>query len=93
MARPSPMASARQASYAFPDGNAIESPIDCRRLLMALAALDLVERNGDRFRNTELGRLCSSASDVNLGSISKICSLHESERPTDDTAQLSGASI
>jgi hypothetical protein len=47
------------------------NPVACRRLLMALAALELVERDGDRFRNTGLGRLCSSASPVNLGAVSK----------------------
>jgi O-methyltransferase domain/Dimerisation domain len=48
------------------------SPVACKRLLMVLVALDLVERHGDGFRNTELGRLCSSASSVNLGAIAKI---------------------
>jgi hypothetical protein len=48
------------------------SPVACRRLLMALAALELVERDGEQFRNTQLGLLCSSASEVNLGSISKV---------------------
>ena len=45
------------------------SPVACRRLLMVLVTLELVERDGDRFRNTELGRLCSASSDVNLGSV------------------------
>jgi O-methyltransferase domain/Dimerisation domain len=48
------------------------SPVACRRLLMVLVALDLVERHGDGFRNTELGRLCSSASGVNLGAIAQV---------------------
>jgi hypothetical protein len=48
------------------------SPVACRRVLMVLVTLDLVERDGERFRNTELGRLCSSASPVNLGGIAKI---------------------
>jgi hypothetical protein len=48
------------------------SPVACRRLLTLLMPLGLVERDGEQFRNTELGRLCSSASDVNLGAISKI---------------------
>jgi O-methyltransferase domain/Dimerisation domain len=48
------------------------SPVACRRLVMVLVALELVERDGDQFRNTELGRLCSSASSVNLGAVSKI---------------------
>ena len=48
------------------------SPVACRRLVMVLVALDLVERHGDGFRNTELGRLCSSASGVNLGAIAKV---------------------
>ena len=48
------------------------SPVACRRLLMVLVTLELVERDGDRFRNTELGRLCSSSSSVNLGAIAKV---------------------
>jgi hypothetical protein len=48
------------------------SPVACRRLVMVLVALDLVEPHGDGFRNTELGRLCSSASGVNLGAIAKV---------------------
>ena len=51
------------------------SPVACRRLVMVLVTLELIERDGDRFRNTELGRLCSSASSVNLGAISKDQSL------------------
>src|SRR4026207_661311 len=48
------------------------SPVACRRLLMVLVTLELVERDGDRFRNTELGRLCSSASSVHLGAGAKV---------------------
>ena len=48
------------------------SPVACRRLLMVLVTLELVERDGDRFRNTELGRLCSASSSVNLGAIAKV---------------------
>jgi hypothetical protein len=47
-------------------------PIACRRLLMTLASLDLVECEQGRFRNTELGQFCSSRSAVSLGSVSKI---------------------
>ena len=47
-------------------------PIACRRLLMTLASLDLVECEQGRFRNTELGQFCSSRSAVNLGSVSKV---------------------
>jgi hypothetical protein len=39
---------------------------------MVLVTLELLERDGDRFRNAELGRLCSSASGVNLGAIAKV---------------------
>ena len=48
------------------------SPIACRRLLMALVSLGLLECHGEEVRNSELGRLCSSASDVNLGNLAKI---------------------
>jgi DNA-binding IscR family transcriptional regulator len=44
-------------------------PIACRRLLMTLASLDLVECEQGKFRNTDLGQFCSSRSAVNLGSI------------------------
>jgi SAM-dependent methyltransferase len=48
------------------------SPIASRRLLMALVSLGLIESDGEKVRNSELGRLCSSASDVNLGNLAKI---------------------
>ena len=47
-------------------------PIACRRLLMALASLDLVECEHDKFRNTDLGQFCSSRSAVRLGAVSKV---------------------
>jgi hypothetical protein len=47
-------------------------PVACRRLLMVLVTIGLVDRDGQRLRNSELGRLCSSRSPVNLGTISKI---------------------
>ena len=47
-------------------------PVACRRLLMLLVSLGFVERDGDRFRNSELGELCSSRSAVKLGATSRI---------------------
>ena len=47
-------------------------PIACRRLLMLLMSVGLVERDGDRFRNSEIGELCSSRSSVKLGATSRI---------------------
>jgi len=47
-------------------------PVACRRLLMLLASLGLVERDGDGFRNSDLGELCSSRSPVKLGATSRI---------------------
>ena len=41
-------------------------PVGCRRLLVALARLGLVERDGEIYRNSELGDYCSSRSAVNL---------------------------
>src|SRR5688500_11862547 len=48
------------------------SPVACRRLLMLLVRLGLVEREGDRFRNSEAGELCSSRSAVPLGANSRM---------------------
>jgi DNA-binding Lrp family transcriptional regulator len=45
-------------------------PVGCRRLLAALAKLGLVERDGEFFRNSELGHFCTSKSAVNLEAIS-----------------------
>lgn len=47
------------------------SAVACRRLLMLLVRLGLVERDGDRFRNSETGELCSSRSAVQLGPTSR----------------------
>ena len=47
-------------------------PVACRRLLMLLVSLGFVERDGDRFRNSEIGELCSSRSTVKLGATSRI---------------------
>jgi hypothetical protein len=47
-------------------------PVACRRMLMHLVSLGLVERVEDRFRNSEIGELCSSRSDVKLGATSRI---------------------
>jgi hypothetical protein len=46
--------------------------IACRRLLMVLVNLGLVERDQDKFRNTDLGQFCSSRSPVQLGSVSRV---------------------
>jgi hypothetical protein len=47
-------------------------PSACRRLLMTLASLDLVESAQGRFRNTELGGFCSSKASVNLSRVSNV---------------------
>lgn len=47
-------------------------PVACRRLLMLLVSLGLVERDGDRFRNSDVGELCSSRSAVQLGPNSRM---------------------
>ena len=48
-------------------------PVACRRLLMALATLGLVERKEEgKFRNTELGQFCTSQSTVNLGPLTRM---------------------
>jgi len=47
-------------------------PVACRRLLTLLVSLGFVERDGDRFRNSEIGELCSSRSTVKLGATSRI---------------------
>jgi hypothetical protein len=47
-------------------------PVACRRLLMLLVRLDLVERDGDRFWNSDAGELCSSRSPVKLGPNSRM---------------------
>ena len=47
-------------------------PVACRRLLMLLVSLGLVEREGNHFRNSEGGALCSSQSAVKLGPMSRI---------------------
>src|SRR5713226_7297157 len=41
-------------------------PVGCRRLLVALTNLGLVEREGELYRNSELGHFCSSKAIVNL---------------------------
>jgi len=46
-------------------------PVACRRLLMALASLDLVACDNGRFTNTELGQFCSSRAEVEIGAVSK----------------------
>jgi O-methyltransferase/methyltransferase family protein len=47
-------------------------PVACRRLLMHLASIGLIDRAGDRFRSSELGELCSSRSAVRLGPTARI---------------------
>jgi hypothetical protein len=47
-------------------------PVACRRLLMVLARLNLVECDGQTFRNSELGQFCSTTSPVNLDKVSVI---------------------
>src|SRR5512132_784524 len=47
-------------------------PVACRRLLLLLVSLGLVERDGDGFRNSEAGELCSSRSVVQLGPNSRL---------------------
>src|SRR5687768_15211926 len=47
-------------------------PIACRRLLMALASLDLVACQEGTFRNTDLGEFCTSKGAVNLRAISNV---------------------
>ncbi len=44
-------------------------PVACRRLLVALAKLGLVERQGELYRNSELGQFCTSKSAVNLEAV------------------------
>lgn len=46
--------------------------IACRRLLMALASLNLVECEMGKFRNTDLGQACTSRSKVNLGAVTQM---------------------
>src|ERR687895_1789127 len=45
-------------------------PNGCRRLLVALTHLGLVERENDVYRNSELGNFCTSKSPVVLEPIS-----------------------
>ena len=45
-------------------------PVGCRRLLVVLAHQGLVDRDGELFKNSELGRYCSSDASVNLAGVS-----------------------
>jgi O-methyltransferase domain/Dimerisation domain len=47
-------------------------PTGCRRLLMMLVSLGLLERSEEGFRNSEVGQLCSSRSPINLGTVSHV---------------------
>jgi DNA-binding Lrp family transcriptional regulator len=65
-------------------------PVACRRLLMTLVGLGLVERDGDLYRNSELGAVCSSKSPVNLGNVSRIAPFyHMCEHMTDALREYS----
>jgi hypothetical protein len=44
-------------------------PVACRRLLVALAHMGLVNREGALFSNSNIGKYCASQSSVNLGPI------------------------
>ena len=44
-------------------------PVGCRRLLVALAQLGLVEQEGGLYRNSPVGQYCSSKASVNLSAI------------------------
>ena len=44
-------------------------PLACRRRLMALKQLELVERENEHYRNSELGAFCTSKSPVNLAAL------------------------
>src|SRR5438093_2567285 len=44
-------------------------PVACRRLLVALAHMGLVDRDGAFFRNSQVGQYCSSKASVNLSSL------------------------
>jgi hypothetical protein len=45
-------------------------PVACRRLLVALTKLEFIEREGDQYRNSQLGSYCTSSSPVNLAAFS-----------------------
>lgn len=44
-------------------------PVACRRLLVALAHMGLVDRDGSMFSNSAIGKYCSSQASVNLSSL------------------------
>src|SRR5438876_9828884 len=44
-------------------------PVACRRLLGMLVKLGLVTRNGELYRNSDVGAFCSAKSDVNLAAV------------------------
>jgi len=45
-------------------------PVGCRRLLMALKELGLVEQDGAFFRNSDVGSFCTSRSPISLDALS-----------------------
>ncbi len=47
-------------------------PEGCRRFLVALKGIGLLERDGDRFRNSELGELCTAKSPLPLAALTAI---------------------
>jgi 3-hydroxy-5-methyl-1-naphthoate 3-O-methyltransferase len=46
-------------------------PVGCRRLLVALEKLGLVDRDGELFRNSAVGYYCSSKASVDLSALSR----------------------
>ena len=45
-------------------------PVGCRRLLVALTSLGLIEREDGFYRNSSVGQFCSSKSPINLAALS-----------------------
>src|SRR5690242_1622909 len=44
-------------------------PVGCRRLLVTLAKMGLVDREGELYRNSPVGQYCSSKASVNLAPV------------------------
>src|SRR5262245_40270756 len=44
-------------------------PVGCRRLLVALTKIGLIERDGDSFKNSEIGKYCSSKGPLDLSAL------------------------
>jgi len=47
-------------------------PVACRRLLMVLVSLGLVEHQAGTFRNSDVGAFCSRRSPIKLGNVSNV---------------------